>query len=69
MDLPTQPISATSQGKETLLQNQRACVFNIPSTAQGTEATRLLWGGTIINGLATSKGIKQFSKPKISFMG
>lgn len=27
------------------------------------------WGGTIINGLATSKGIKQFSKPKISFMG
>lgn len=44
MDLPTQPVSATSEGKETLLQNQRAYVFNIPSTAQGTEATRLLGG-------------------------
>ena len=66
MDLPTQPLSPTSQENENLLQNQKTRGFKIP--LHRTEWLQGCWRGKKINSLATSKRVKQFSKNKITFV-
>lgn len=65
MGLPTWPLSPTSRGNESLVQNQKIHVFKTP--VQGRGAARLLAGGKQINGLAICKAFNQLSKNKISF--
>lgn len=61
MDLPTQPLSPTSQGNESLAQSQKTHVFKIPlyrvAGLQGCLGRG--WGRVGINGLVTSKALSR----------